>query len=166
MQVHAVLVVPALPIRLAAAGVKWATERIGPAAWVILILAAAGGIYWYRKQPPERRERIKEIAGDIGTHFMNEYAGATEVIQQARLKLRANIVPKPEQRTTASAILRELAVAPESLSAQQLADKIDASLRPKVADLRAYLRGNEALFAQARRGGFELGRHYRLPDAH
>ena len=31
MQVHAVLVAPALPIRLAAAGVRWASERIGPA---------------------------------------------------------------------------------------------------------------------------------------
>lgn len=165
IQVHAVLVVPALPIRLAAVGIKWATERIGPAAWVILILAAAGGIYWYHKQPPERRERIKEIAGDIGTHFMDKYASATEVVQQARLKLRANLVPKPKQRSTTSAILRELAVAPESLSAQQLADLLDASLRPQVADFRAYLRGNEALFAQVRRGGFELGRHYRLPDA-
>ena len=124
----------------------------------------AGGIYWYRKQPPERRERIKEIAGDIGTHFMREYADATGVVQQARLKLRANLVPKPEQRSTASAILRELAVAPESLSAQQLADLLDAPLRPRVADLRAYLRGNEALFTGPP-GGFELGPHYRLSDA-
>jgi len=44
MHVHAVLVVSALPLRLAAAGAKWATERTGPAAWVILVLAAAGGI--------------------------------------------------------------------------------------------------------------------------
>jgi hypothetical protein len=165
MQVQAVLMVPALPIRLAADGVKWASERIGPAAWVILLLAAAGGIYWYRKQPPGRRERIKEIAGEIGTHFMKEYADATEVVQQARLKLRACLVPKPEQRSTASAILRELAAAPESLSAQQLADLLDAPLRPRVADLRSYLRGNDALFAQVRRGGFELGRHYQLADA-
>jgi hypothetical protein len=165
MQVHAALVVPALPIRLAAAGVKLASERIGPAAWVILLLAAAGGIYWYRKQPPGRRERIKEIADDIGTHFMNEYSDATRAVQLARLKLCANLVPKPERRSTASAILRELAVAPESLSAQQLAALLDAPLRPRVADLRAYLRGNESLFAQVRRGGFELGRNYRLCDA-
>ncbi|MGH3394033.1 MAG: hypothetical protein ACRDPO_05020 [Streptosporangiaceae bacterium] len=77
MRVHAVLVVPALPVRLAAAGVKWASERIGLAAWVILL---------------------------------------------------------------------------------------NASRRPRVDDLRAYLRGNDALFAQVRRGGFELGQHYQLPD--
>ncbi len=165
MQVHAVLVAPALPIRLASAGVKWASERIGPATWLILLLAGAGGIYWYRKQSPERRERIKKVAGDIGMHFMNEYANATEVVQEARLKLRANLVSKPEQRSTASAILRELAVAPESLSAQQLAELLDPQLRPRVADLRAYLRGNEALFARVRRGGFELGRNYALPEA-
>jgi hypothetical protein len=64
----------------------------------------------------------------------------------------------------ASAIVQELAVAPESLSAQQLAELLDASSRPRVADLCAYLRGNEALFALVRRDGFELGRHYRLRD--
>jgi hypothetical protein len=165
MQVHAVVMVPALPARLAAAGFKWASERIGPAAWVILLLAGAGGVYWYRKQPPERRERIKEVAGGICTHFMEEYADATEVVLQARLQLRACLVPEPEQRTTASAILRELAVAPESLSAQHLAGLLDVPLRPGIADLRAYLRGNEAMFAQVRRGGYELGRHYRLSDA-
>jgi len=164
MHVHAVLMVPALPIQLAAAGAKWATERIGPAAWVIFVLAAAGGIYWYRKQPLERCERIKEIAADIGTHFMDQYTAATGEVLQARLQLRACLVPKPEQRSVASAIVRELAVARESLSAQQLAELLDASLRPRVPDLRTYLRGNEALFAQVRRGGFELGRHYRLRD--
>lgn len=61
--------------------------------------------------------------------------------------------------------MRELAIAPESLSAQQLADLLDAPLRPRMADLRAYLWDNDALFAQVRRGGFELGRHYRLSDA-
>jgi hypothetical protein len=130
---------------------------------VILVVAAAGGIYWYRQQPPERRERIKEAAAGIGTHLMDQYA-ATGEVQQARLKLRACLVPKPEQRSVASAIMRELAVAPESLFAQQLADLLDASMRPRVANLRAYFRGNDALFAQARHGGFELGRHYRLPD--
>lgn len=164
MQVHAVLVVPALPVRLAAAGVKWAAQQIGPAAWVILVLGVADGIYWYCKQPPERRERIKEVAGGVATHFVDKYAAATEVVQQGRLTLRANLVPKPDQRSTASAILRELAIAPESLSAQQLADLVGASLRPRVSDLRAYLRGNEAVFTQVRRGGFELGRRYQLGE--
>lgn len=131
---------------------------------MILILVAGAGIYWYGKQPPGRRERIKKVAADIGTHFMDEYAAATDV-HQARLNLRACLMPKPEQRSTASAIVRELAVAPESLSAQQLAELLDASARPAVTDLRAYLRANDKLFAQVRRGGFVVGRHYTLPSA-
>jgi Prolyl oligopeptidase, N-terminal beta-propeller domain len=33
---------------------EWATEKIGPWAWVILGVAAGGGIYWHSQQPPER----------------------------------------------------------------------------------------------------------------
>ena len=65
----------------------------------------------------------------------------------------------------AAAILRELAIAPEPLSAQQLASLLDESLRRRVADLRALLRADDALFREARRGGYELRRHYLLPDA-
>jgi hypothetical protein len=83
---------------------------------------------------------------------------------QGRLQLRAGLVPRPEKRSTASAILRELARSPESLSVQQLADQLDASVRPPVADLRAYLRANDTVFAQVRRGGFVLGRRYTIPD--
>jgi hypothetical protein len=25
----------------------------------------AGGIYWYLKQPPERRERVRTVAGQV-----------------------------------------------------------------------------------------------------
>ena len=47
---------------------------------------------------------------------------------------------------------------------RELADLLDASPRPSVADLRAYLRANDkTLFAQVRRGGFVLGRHCKLP---
>lgn len=58
--------------------------------------------------------------------------------------------------------MRELAIAPASLSAQQLADLLDESVRPKVADLRAFLRTNDAIFNEVRRGGYELGLQYRL----
>jgi hypothetical protein len=54
--------------------------------------------------------------------------------------------------------LRELTVARESLSAQ-LADLLDAPLRPTSAHTSEATR---PLFAQVRRGGFKLGRHYRL----
>jgi hypothetical protein len=60
--------------------------------------------------------------------------------------------------------LRVLAKADESLSAQQLADLLDASIRPQLVQLRAFLRaGNKAMVYEVRRGGFVLGRQdYRL----
>lgn len=163
VQLQAVIWVPALPFRIAGAAMEWATEKIGPVAWVILGVAVAGGIYWYCKQPPERRDHIKKAAGEIGTHIMGEYSEAAEGVYQARLQLRACMVPKPEQRTPASAILRELALSPESLSAAQLAEFLDPPVRPSVADIRAFLRANDKqLFKQVRRGGFVLGSHYQL----
>lgn len=163
VHMHAVLMVPALPTQLAVAGGKWASERIGPTAvWVILLVAAVGGFCWYRQQPAERRERIKEVASAIGTRFLDEYVAATGAVNQAQLDLRACLVPRPEQRSTESAILRELAVAQEPLSAQQVADLLDASMRPRVTDLRAFLRANDAMFKEVRRGGYELGRRCRL----
>jgi len=63
-----------------------------------------------------------------------------------------------------SAVLRELALSPESLSAQQLAELLPASARASVADLRAFLRKYDGtVFDQVRRGGFVLGSHYELP---
>ena len=163
MRVQAVVIVPTLPVRAVGAAAQWASERIGPAAWVILGLIVTGGVYLYFKQPQERRERIKEVAGDIGTHVLKEYAKATAEVQQARLQLRACAVPKPENRSPASAILRELAISQDSLSAQQLAELLDPTMRPSVTDLRAYLRANDkTLFTQVRRGGFVLGRHCKL----
>ncbi len=164
MHVRAVVLLPELPVRIVGATVKWASERFGPAAWVILGVIAIGGICWYRRQPPERRERIKKVTIDIGTHLADEYEKATAEVRQARLQLHACAVPKPERRTPVSAILRELAMSEESLSAQQLADLLDPSLKPPVGEIRAYLRANEPLFPQVRRGGFVLGRHYTLPE--
>jgi hypothetical protein len=97
---------------------------------------AGGGIYWYCKQPPERRERIKQVAGDIGTRYLQEYRAAAEVAHQGRVLLQACMVPRPEQRSTASAILRELALAEGSLPAQQLAELLDPPVRLSVASLR------------------------------
>ena len=163
VQLQAVIVVPALPFRLAGATMKWATGKIGNFAWMILGIAVAGGIYWYFEQPPDRRDTIKKVAGSIGTHIMNEYGAAAETVYQAQVKLRACMVPKPEDRTLVSAILRELAISPESLSAAQLAELLDPSVRPSVAEIRAFLRAHDSLvFQQVRRGGFVLGAHYQL----
>ena len=65
------------------------------------------------------------------------------------------MVPQPAQRTPASAILRELALSPGSLSAAQLAGLLDPALRPPVADLRAFPRKHDnTVFQQVRPGGF------------
>jgi len=40
---------------------------------VILAVIGVGGIIWYRRQSPERREKITKVAGQIGTHLLNEY---------------------------------------------------------------------------------------------
>jgi len=166
LRLQAVVMVPTGPAQLAIVAGKWAAERIGPqAVWTIVIAAAACGIFWYCRQPTDRRERIKDVAGSLVTKYMDEFTAAADAVTQARVDLHALLVPGPEQRGRASAILRELAIAPEPLSAQQLASLLDESLRPRVADLRALLRADDALFREARRGGYELGRHYLLPDA-
>ena len=164
MQVRVIVMIPAAPAMAVGAAVKWASDRFGPAAWVILGVLIGGGFYWYRKQPPERRERVRQVAGEVGTHLLEEYGTAAGRVNRARVLLRACVVPSPRQRTPVSAIMRELALSPESLSAQQLADLLDPSVRPSVAGLRAFLRAHDNMvFAQVRRGGFVLGSHYQLP---
>lgn len=163
MQLQAVIAVPALPFRAAGAAMNWATEKIGPAAWVILGLVVAGGIYWYLKQPTDRRDNIRKAAASVGTHVMNEYGTVAGKVYQAQVRLRASMVPRPEARTSVSAMLRELALSPESLSAAQLAELLDPSVRLPVADIRAFLRENDdATVDQVRRGGFVLGKRYQL----
>jgi len=163
MQVRAVIWLPTVPLRAAGAAMKWATDRIGPAAWVILTVVVGGGVYWCCRQRPERRDTIKKVATSIGTHLMDQYAEGAAVAYRASLKLRACAVPRPEQRTPVSAILRELALSSESLSAAQLTELLDPSVRPPVAELRAFLRAHDnEVFKQVRRGGFVLGSHYQL----
>ena len=62
MQVQVIVMIPAAPAMAAGAAVKWASDRFGPVAWVILGVLIGGGFYWYRKQPPERRERVKQVS--------------------------------------------------------------------------------------------------------
>jgi hypothetical protein len=147
-------------------GLAWGfTDTPRGALLAAVNIAVRAAALWYRRQPPERREKISKVAGQIGSHLLNEYEKATDGVHQARLPLRACAVPKPEQRSTLSAILRELAMSPESLSAEQLAELLAPPLRPKVADLRAFLRNyDNTMFEQVRRGGFVLGSHYELPD--
>lgn len=165
MQVRAVIWLPTVPIRAAGATMKWATEKIGNWAWALLVVIVGGAIFWYFKQPTERRESIKRVASSVGNYLLDEYVEGAEIAYQGRLTLRACAVPRPERRTPVSAILRELALSEESLSAAQLAEHLDPSVRPSVNDLRAFLRAHDnQVFKQVRRGGFVLGSHYRLRD--
>jgi hypothetical protein len=163
VHVQVTLSLPTMPVRLAVAGTKWAASRIGPVPTaVILIAAAASGIWWYRGQPPARRERIKDAAATFGKHYLELCTTANAELLQARVDLRGSLVPGPHQRSSASAVLRELAVAEESLSAQQVAGLLDPAVRPGVAELRAFLRDSTGIFSQVRRSGFELGLRYEL----
>lgn len=162
IQVRAAVIIPAAPVMAIGAAVKWASDRFGPVAWVILGVLIGGGIYWYRKQPPGRRKRIKQVVGEIGTHLLEEVGTAADGVHRARVMLRGCLVPRPDQRTPASAILRELALSTESLSAQQLAELLDPSVRPPVADLRAFLRAHDDTVFQQVRRGVVIGSRYRL----
>jgi hypothetical protein len=164
MQVRAVVLLPELPARAVGAAFKWTYERIGPVTWVLAAVLVGGGIYWYCRQPPERRQRIKQAAGEIGGRYVQQYGAAVEVAYQGRVLLQACAVPRPGLRGAASAIMRALALAEESLSAEQLAGLLDPPARLPVADLRAWLRQHDGTVVnQVRRGGFVLGVHYQLP---
>ncbi len=132
------MTLPELPIRIATAGIRAAAGRFGSITWVILAVIVGGGVIWYCNQPPERREKITKVASQIGTQLLTEFDMATDGVQQARLQLRACVVPRPEQRSTLSAILRELAMSPESLSVEQLAELHALPARPSAAELRAF----------------------------
>jgi hypothetical protein len=63
-----------------------------------------------------------------------------------------------------AAALRELAMASESLSAQQLAELLNSSEKPSVKSLRTFMHTETGTFVEVRYGGFVLGRSYQLPS--
>lgn len=160
---QASVMVPAAPFMAVGGITKWASERIGPWAWVALAaLLIAGGVI-YSRQPDERREKIRAGAAQVGKFVLDQVMEATTEVEAARAQLRARIVAGPATRSPGSAILRELALSEYSLSAQQLAERLEDSVRPSVPKLRDYLRANDkALVYQVRRGGFVLGAFYKL----
>lgn len=154
---------PAAPFMAVGGITKWASEKIGPWAWVALAGLLIAGGFIYSRQPDERREKIRAGAAQVGKVVLNEIMEAATEVEVARAQLRARIVAGPATRTPGSAILRALALSEYSLSAQQLAEQLDDSVRPSVPKLRTYLRANDkALVYQVRRGGFVLGTHYKL----
>jgi hypothetical protein len=165
-QLQAVAFVPAAPA-LAVGGVtKWAADRIGPAAYLILAVLVVGGIYLYRKQPEERKETIRNFAVESGKFLMEQANQAMATVNNAEGQLGACLVPGPENPAPVSAVLRHLALADSSMSAQQLCDVLDDSVRPTVANLRAFLHGSKPnLVREARRGSFMLGNPYHVTSS-
>jgi hypothetical protein len=166
MHVRGIAMVPVTPVVAVGAMAKWAADRYGPATWFILGGLLVGGIWYYLQQPVERRGHIKEVAGKIGTAFLEEMTKAQAEVNMAQAQLRVGLVPRPDTRTAMSAVLREMALSPDSQSAQQIVDSLDEGVRPSVPDLRAYLHAyDKTMFAEVRRGAFDLGRHCSLRDA-
>jgi hypothetical protein len=164
-RMSASVMVPVVPFVAVGGAAKWASNRIGPEAWFILGVVVIAAIWLYARQPEERRDRIKNGLGKAGTFILEEAAKAVAEVSQARADLTANAVPRPDSRSTIAAVLRNLASSEESLSAQQIADALDESVRPPVTELRAYLHANDkTLVYEVRRGGFVLGQHYRLKE--
>ena len=162
-RVQVVTMVPLVPVYAVGAGVKWAYERIGPAALLILAAAILGGIYIYRRQPEERRQTIRTVAAAAGKSLTEQYIAASEAVQKAQDQLCGCVVPAPEKRTVPRAVFRLLAMSDGSMSAQQIYDALDDSVRPSVQPLRQWLHGNKAgLFWEVRKGSFALGSQFGL----
>jgi len=162
-EVQAIALLPAAPALTVGATTKWAADKVGPTAWFILALLIARGVVLYRRQPTERKEQIKEFASETGRFLLDEYTRASNDVQRAREQLSSCVVPGPEDRSVTAAVFRKLAVADDAMSAQQLCDVLDDSVRPAVAPLRRFLHDNKATaFREVRRGGFVLGGKYHV----
>lgn len=162
-RVQAVTMVSAAPVYALGAGAKRAYERMGPAALFILVAVILGGIYVYRRQPEERRQTIRTVAGRVGRFIVEEYAAASDTIQRAQDQLCGCVVPAPEERTVPAAVFRLLATSDDSMSAQQIFEALDESVRPAVQPLRQWLHGNKGgVFREVRRGSFALGNRFAL----
>lgn len=158
IRLQAVAAVPAAPIIAAHSGITLAIEHTGPAAWLLIALVIGGAVWLYRRQPQARREAIKTTAVDATCWVLAESDRAARSVQQSREQLAIHLVPPPECVTPTAAVLRELATAPESMSAQQLYDTLDPSVQAPVAALRQFLHANKpSVFHEAGRGSFLLG---------
>jgi hypothetical protein len=160
---QALATVPVAPIVAVGVGAKWVADRIGLVVWVIVGLLIVVGVVAYQRQPPERKDTIKRVAGDAGRFLLEEGSRAVNAIEDAQERFDSYVVPAPGHRTVTAAVLRELAMASESLSAQQLSDALDVSVRPAVPALRVFLHANKTtVFREARRGSFLLGMRYSI----
>ncbi len=163
VRLQAVAAVPATPLIMADAGIRAAIEHIGPWACVLIALVIAGAFWLYQRQSRERRASIKKTLADGSYLLLAESQRAARSVQRSREQLDVHLVPSPERATAAAAVLRELAVAPESMSAKQLYDALGAPVRAPVGSVRDFLHANKhGIFSEARRGSFLLGRRYAI----
>ena len=160
-RVQAAATVPIAPVYAIGVGTKRASEKVGPIAWFILAGIVVGGALLYRRQPPERREAIRNFASEVGKCALEQYTEAQMIVNQAESQLSACLVPPPIQRSIPSAVLRALAVADDSMSAQQLCENLDPEVQPAVDPLRRWMHANKPqFFYEVRRGSFRLGSTY------
>jgi hypothetical protein len=159
----AAVAIPGVPVWATGAGIKWAAERAGPIVWGGLALLFLAGILVYLHQPAERKGRIKTVTGEVGMFLLEEATTAAASVAQARQLLDSYVVPARDPRLRQSAVLRELAMAEDSMSAQQLYDVLELVGRPDVGSLRRFLHGYKGtVFVERRRGSFVLGARYRV----
>ena len=159
--IQAIVLIPVTPVIAVGATTKWAADKVGPMAWVVLVILVVGGVVLYQRQPPERKERIKEVAAGAGKVLLDDFARTTNSVNEAHNQLSACVVPGPGERSVASAVVRKLAMSNDSMSAQQLCEVLDESVSPAVEPLRRFLHANKTtVFREVRRGGFVLGARY------
>ena len=69
-----------------------AYSRIGPWAWVAGAVLIGDAPSAYGRQPSERRDNIKAVAGWVGKHFLDGFLSATGSVNQAFPELHTNIL--------------------------------------------------------------------------
>jgi hypothetical protein len=162
-RVQAVAIIPAAPVLAVGGATKWAYEKTGPLALVVLGLIFVGGLALYLRQTPERKETVKKVAVGVGEFLLTETNAAMQAVQQAENDLAEWVVPSPAKRSVTSAVFRTLAVGEDSMSAQQLFETLGPEVRPAVAPLRDWLHENKrTVFNEVRYGSFQLGLPYGL----
>jgi len=157
-RLRAVASLPAAPVVVVKGGVQWANERMGYAGWVTLAVLLLGAVVLYNRQTDERKAAVRQAAADGAVWFLQETRRASLQLDRSRRELDAHLVPGPDHRSPAAAVMRQLALADDSMSAQQLIDALSAEARLPIGALRRFLRANTpAVFSETRRGSFELG---------
>ena len=158
-----IAVIPVAPAYAVGAVIKWAYDKIGPLALLIVAGVVVGAVVLYRGQPEERRQAIRRIAASAGNAFLEQYTEAQQAVTVARDQLAEYLVPPPNHRSVPSAVIRMLATAAESLSAQQLYEQLPSEVQTATVPLRQWMHANKPLlFSEFRRGSFRLGNRYSI----